>query len=1011
MSEDLKRIRQLLRAARRRWFWHTILRCTSRTALASAVVLLLAWAIARGFHVQSATAVGTGAGVSAIALLAAWIWAMWPLRRRPSDAQVARFVEEHIPHLEDRFVTAVECSRQRSAAGEPFAALLFHDAARAAAEVDLDRTISRRKLAETGSVAAASVLVMGLAAVIVAPVLHEAAAAVRSMAFPARVVLHVSPGHARLVPGSRFRVEARAENATAVPTLWIRDRRGTVEKAMTPVRGTGLFEYRMTVSDDFKYSVAVSSARSNEYSVDVLRAPRVASIDVRYVYPASLGLPPRTEHDGGDIYAPAGTRVRLTVHTDAAVASGALAVNGARRVALAPSGERALEGDLTVDEDGSYRVSLTDGTGLQNPGDTEYFIRVLADAPPDVRITEPGADRQVTPLEEVSIAARAEDDHGVRDFDLVYSVRGETEKAVPFSLSGPRESLEGRRVLYLEELGLKPGDFVTYYARARDAAGSRAKEARSDIYFLQVTPFDQEFVPPETQAASQTQGAGASTSIDDLVRAQKEIVVATWKLDRRARLAGRSAGSQDDVRTVARAQGDLKGRAASAAGNAASGAAAAGADKQAADAREAMARAVEAMGRAEQSLNAVNTAQALPHETRALNELMKAQASRRRSQMIQASAGAGSGSGNSNPDLSSLFDRELRRQQRTSYESPRTSERRDDQKQNDALERLRQLAARQSDLSRRQEELERDRRQMSAEDFKRQLERLTREQSELRQQAEELSQQMKGNSASGGETQGSRRAASGGGRGAQAGARALGDASEAMRQAAARLRDQQLSEAGRRSAEALDKLRSAEQQMRDQAGNREGAAGGDRAAQRASERLGQLRDTRNRLADLERRMKEIERQGQAAAAKDKPGARGTSGQSTAGKAVGTSGSSEADRRSAALAQLREQYKRELQKAADELDRLAREGGAVGLTPEGQQRITSAPGFHQDFSKWEQLAREVDAGFEKADTNLSKKLRDRQSADRLHAPSTDRVPEQYRRLIEQYYQSLVKKGRQ
>ncbi len=39
--------------------------------------------------------------------LAALVWGLLPLRRRPTDRQVARFIEEREPSLDDRLVTAV----------------------------------------------------------------------------------------------------------------------------------------------------------------------------------------------------------------------------------------------------------------------------------------------------------------------------------------------------------------------------------------------------------------------------------------------------------------------------------------------------------------------------------------------------------------------------------------------------------------------------------------------------------------------------------------------------------------------------------------------------------------------------------------------------------------------------------------------------------------------------------------------------------------------------------------
>ena len=116
-----------------------------------------------------------------------------------------------------------------------------------------------------------------------------------------------------------------------------------------------------------------------------------------------------------------------------------------------------------------------------------------------------------------------------------------------------RPAVNGRHTLYLEDLDVQPGDFVSYYVRARDLArGKRPSEARSDIFFLEVKPFEQEFALAQSQAGGVGAG-GSNRSIDDLVAAQKEIIVATWKLDRRAQAAS-GAQSEQDIRAVARAE-------------------------------------------------------------------------------------------------------------------------------------------------------------------------------------------------------------------------------------------------------------------------------------------------------------------------------------------------------------------------------------------------------------------------------------------------------------------------
>src|SRR5205085_7669025 len=128
-----------------------------------------------------------------------------------------------------------------------------------------------------------------------------------------------------------------------------------------------------------------------------------------------------------------------------------------------------------------YRIVLAARDGTTNEGENDYFIRMLEDRRPEVRILKPAQDRSVTPLEEVEIEAQAEDDYGIDRLDLVYVLR-DKEQVVPLGIDRRSAFVKGHRTLYLEDLDVQPGDFVAYYARARDLTrGTRPNESRSDI--------------------------------------------------------------------------------------------------------------------------------------------------------------------------------------------------------------------------------------------------------------------------------------------------------------------------------------------------------------------------------------------------------------------------------------------------------------------------------------------------------------------------------------------------
>jgi hypothetical protein len=868
-------IRELIARVRRRWFGLVLMRATVRAALAVALVAGVAMIAAR--WTLSAPPVLAAIGIVSIGLaLAAVVWGVLPLRHRPDDRQVARYIEERAPGLDDRLVTAVDIARHSSGA-PALAEPMLADAARRARELDVDSIVPRTTLRRAVAHAAGALAVLLAVFVSVSQTARQAVDAATVTLFPARVTIEVKPGNARIRSGTTLIISARLVGNTAPVAAQLLVAYGDSWRAADmSADGTGGFRLPVeAVLAPFRYRIVAGAITSPAYDVTVVRPPRVARIDVDYSYPAGLRLPPRTERDSGDIYAPAGTDVRVHVVTDPPAASGEMRLSGGQALALTP-GERELTTELKISDDSSYRIALTDSDGLSSAGETEYFIRTLEDRAPDVRISKPATDRSVTRLEEVDVEAQAEDDYGIASLDLVYAVRGESEKTVPFSIPRHQTTVAGHHTLYLEELDVQPGDFISYYVRARDLTrGTRPNEARSDIFFLEVKPYEQEFALAQSQAAAS--GGGGRNSIDELVAAQKEIIVATWKLDRRGQ-AAKGAKSEQDIRSVAKAESELKTRAEQASSAFREGTmrdprrrapqrGGRGAPPSPEPLRagetlpeeDQMTAAAAAMGQAVGSLEDLRTADARGPEMEALNHLLKAQADVKKREITRQQSGSGNGSNRSNYDLSTLFDKELQKQQQTNYETRSTSEQRDDPNQS-ALDKVRELAQRQDELLRQQQELARNRAQMSEEEIRRQLEKLTREQSELRQRAEEIARQMQqGNEAQrasqgsegsrgsqGSEGEGSRGSQSPqGSRGSQGsdGSRSMREVSDAMRAATNDLRRQDQNQAAASANRALERLRDLERQM--QAGRPDERR---RAAGEAQLEARQLADAQRQIA-------------------------------------------------------------------------------------------------------------------------------------------------------------------
>ena len=257
---------------------------------------------------------------------------------------------------------------------------------------------------------------------------RQAFDAVALMLFPSHIGPRRHPGNARVQAGSTVTVEARlVGNSSPVVAQLLRAPAGSEEWQPTEMETDGHGHFRLALSSlstSFRYKVLAGFGSVGRIRCGGRQAAARCTDRCRVRLPAIAGARAtrrrrrrrhlrsrRDEREGEGAHRRAGGD-----GTDAA---------RRRQVAQPERGiVEVLTGSLEIAENGSYRVALADADGMNSRGDTEYFIRILDDRPPEVHVVRPASDRRVTRLEEVEIAAEAEDDFGVAALELVYAVRG-----------------------------------------------------------------------------------------------------------------------------------------------------------------------------------------------------------------------------------------------------------------------------------------------------------------------------------------------------------------------------------------------------------------------------------------------------------------------------------------------------------------------------------------------------------------------------------------------------------
>ena len=775
----------------------------------------------------------------------------WRARRLESDQQrLAHYVEDRLPDLEQRLLTSIEFDNSAYPENEKLAAQAERTAGRSGVSAQLvnqlwedaqthirhqsiERVATFRKVwPAMGTALLISVFWMTLLFTSV-DFFHASSQilwpwqAGEAKTLP--VELTVIPGDLRMQRGKDLTIVATVENSFPERVnLYLQTNRAHWESE--PMRTEGEEQtytyYLSSVQEDLSYYVDTGGKRSRQYRVSVFEMPRLEKLEVDYDYPRYTGMPSKTGEPEGDIIAPQGTRVTLHATFNKPVSKATLQFNDGTTLELSPPenstsavglGELSRSGGFTVLKDASYTIRVTDQESLENVNPTEYFVRSIPDKAPQLSLLHPGKDRRVTSLEEVFLRATASDDYGLNRFVLHYSISGGDEQQVPLS-GEPRQqldlTLEGDALIYLEELEVKPGDFVSYYLSAADNNGLQGpSEVFSDIYFLEVISTKEEFrrvvARPNQGGMGGGEMGGRQQQSSALAENQKKIIVATWKLLKQQKNVNTNKFTED-VQVVASSQSEVLQRAQMSLRRLTERFSYS--DESYDTAVSYMEQAVEQMALAREKLDAQQLKEALVPEQAALQAILKADALSKKTRIETAqNPGQGGGTGSreqqEREDLRELFEMEMGRLENR-YEMPGQNNVSPQQaEEEEVLRRLQELAQRQELMNRRQNDLARRQNQISEEEMKRRLEELRREQQALQLQTEELSQ-----SASRLTRQGivdGRMNRPGSSRLQQ-----LEQASRQMQDAARSLLREDTKTAAQKSRQALENLRNQEQAMR-----------------------------------------------------------------------------------------------------------------------------------------------------------------------------------------------------
>jgi len=767
-------------------------------------------------------------------LLVSTVWFLVrPLRRKVTDAQVALYLEEQEPSLEHSVTSVLD---EGSGSASP-------DLTSRTAEIALEKARNvryGRRIEQGGFYRFAggltALVVLALSVTLLGPA--HLRLGLSALLFPTTAAEAVNPYSVGVLPGDVTIARGSDQMVTATldqfeageASIFTRSESEQSFQRLSMLTDLdGGFEVLLLgVNEPTEYFIESTGVRSGTFTIDVADLPYVDQLDLTLYFPGYTGLQPRVIEAGGDVAALPGTIVELNIQPTMLTDAGQLLLDGNVMSDLTVEADGTLIGRFTVGDGSFYSLELArSDNGEMVPASPEYRIDVLSDMDPSIRFSTPGRDMPASSIEEVYLEMVADDDYGIGTIDLVYSVNGLTEDTVSVfqGRGAPLPEVSTGHTFFLEEWELEVGDLVSYYAMVKDNRGGASRTVTSDIYFLNIRPFERAYRQAEQQGGGGGGGGGggAETALSET---QRQIIAATFNLMRQRDTYSDEEFSENVV-SVSLAQARLQDQVTTLLQRM-QNRGLTQSDEGFRDVSAILPQAFEAMTRAVEDLNAEELQEAMPDEQEALRFLQQAEETYERYVQQQQGGGGGGGGGQqAADDLADLFELELDKL-KNQYETVQRGEQQQaDNQVDELLEELQELARRQEQIAERQRRASAN---QSAQGSGGEAQR------ELADQTEEAARQLQ------------RLAREMNDPDLEETARDLQQASEAMRQSAAAGGSQAMSE----SNSALRGLEEARRQLED--------ARSERARRDAEEAIDEVEELQRQQRDVQRDVRELPRE-------------------------------------------------------------------------------------------------------------------------------------------------------
>lgn len=551
---------------------------------------------------------------------------------------------------------------------------------------------------------------------------------------------------------------AAAEVITSASQTELTAGRPMRQSLKDPLFGTRL----ATVDAPFEYQIQYDDQKSDVFRITVYELPKVLQVDARIKFPSYSEMADELIEDTWRVSAVEGSSAVLTCRLNKEITEGHLvdrtgekfklvSTSATEGVAVRGTGNEnsvttqpgfLYQTRIPVDRTRRLSFRLVDDKNRKNREEDEFILTAIPNRPPEIKLTFPGRDLRVSPIEELQLEATVWDDFGISEHGVVLALADQESRTVTLGhKAAPRQKHELAHLVALELENAKPDQLVSYYFFADDIGVSGEKRrTMSDMFFAEVRHFEEIFregqSPPGGSPPAASAGAKKAEELGEL---QKQIIAATWKIIRRETRNEVSKNFVEDVTLLIESQREAINQLTELT-----------AELQDAQSKEFanavindMKTAVVRLMKAHDEQKAERLTAAMTAERSAYQGLLKLRAREHQVTQQQSSQSQSKGSGSASQQQLDQLELDNKKNR---YEAEQNAGQQEQEQQNreqlQVLNRLRELARRQGDLNQKLKELEHELKvaqsEQEQEEIERQLKRLREEQQELLRDVDEL---------------------------------------------------------------------------------------------------------------------------------------------------------------------------------------------------------------------------------------------------------------------------------